>query len=70
MLFTMAPFAMADSKTSGLTELTTTPVVDDLIQIVDVSDTSLSATGTNKKIQAKTLLVPPVAAISSVFCCK
>jgi len=58
----MTPFARADSKTSGLDELTTTPAVDDFMQIIDKSDTSMAATGTNKKILAKTLLVPPVAA--------
>jgi hypothetical protein len=62
VLFLLVPFARADSKTSGLTELTTTPAVDDLVQIVDVSDTTMAASGTNKKITAKTLLAPPVVA--------
>ena len=62
LLLLLAPFARADSKTSGLTELTTTPAVDDLVQIVDISDTSMSATGTNKKIQFNTFTAPPSVA--------
>jgi len=40
---------------SGLGALTT-PVTGDLIEIVDVSDTSMSANGTNKKITFENLL--------------
>lgn len=39
-----------DSKITDLTELTI-PEDDDLIEIVDVSDTSMSGEGTNKKIK-------------------
>lgn len=46
---------MADLKITGLTELTT-PVATDLVEVVDVSDTTYSAEGTNKKVAAQTLL--------------
>lgn len=42
---------MADKKISALDELATTPHNDDLFEVVDVSDTSMAATGTNKKIK-------------------
>lgn len=41
---------MADQKTTGLTELSAAPASGDLIPIVDVSDTTMAATGTNKKL--------------------
>lgn len=42
---------MADTKISGLAALTNTNVTDDdLLVIVDVTDTSMGATGTNKKL--------------------
>lgn len=42
---------MADTKTTGLTALTT--LADgDLFMVVDVSDTTMDAAGTNKKITA------------------
>lgn len=47
---------MPNRKISDLTELTQTPAADDLIQVVDVSDTTASATGTNKKIQYSNLV--------------
>ena len=47
---------MATRKITGLTELATTPADDDLVQIIDVSDTTFSANGTNKKIQVSNLL--------------
>lgn len=40
---------MADEKTSALTALTT-PAGGDLLAIVDISDTTMAATGTNKKL--------------------
>ena len=46
---------MADSKISSLTELTV-PSSGDLIPIVDISDTSMAGTGTDKKIQYSNLL--------------
>jgi hypothetical protein len=42
---------MADTKTSALTELTARPAFDDLVPFVDISDTTMAASGTNKKIQ-------------------
>ena len=47
---------MASRKISALTELTTTPANDDLIQVVDVSDTTYGSGGTNKKIQYSNLV--------------
>lgn len=44
-----------DTKTSGLTELAATPAVDDLLPIVDISDTSQGPGGTLKKISASNL---------------
>lgn len=41
---------MADSKISALTELATTPAAGDLLVLVDVSDTTMAASGTDKKI--------------------
>lgn len=44
---------MADKKTTGLDELTTPPADNDFVGVIDVSDTSMAATGTNKKNLAK-----------------
>ncbi len=44
---------MADSKISNLNELATAPDAGDLFVIVDVSDTSMSASGTTKKIRSR-----------------
>lgn len=49
---------MADTKISGLTELTT-KATDDLLVIVDVSDTTMAATGTDKKITVANLASAP-----------
>ena len=49
---------MPNRKISDLTELISTPADDDLIQVVDVSDTTYGPTGTNKKIQYSNLLDP------------
>lgn len=43
---------MTNSKITSLTELNTTPADNDMLIIVDVSDTTMNATGTNKKIAA------------------
>ena len=43
------------SKISGYTELTT-PAADDEVEILDISDTSLAPTGTNKRIKWLTLI--------------
>lgn len=47
---------MPNRKISDLTELTSTPAADDLIQVVDVSDTTYGSTGTNKQIQYSNLV--------------
>lgn len=59
---------MATRKTSQLTELTTTPANNDLVMLVDVSDTTMSSSGTNKKVTVSTLATAIVAAgsVSSV----
>lgn len=41
---------MSDTKISGLTALSSQPDTADLVPIVDVSDTSMAATGTDKKV--------------------
>lgn len=43
---------MADTKITNLTELAATPADGDMLTVVDVSDTTMAATGTNKKIKA------------------
>lgn len=43
---------MADSKTTQLTQLAETPAANDLLMLVDVSDTAMAASGTNKKLPA------------------
>ena len=47
---------MADTKVTDLTALAEAPAVGDLLELVDVSDTTLAATGTNKKITSANLL--------------
>jgi hypothetical protein len=51
---------MADQPISGLTALTAA-ATGDLLEIVDVSDTTMAATGTNKKITAGQLMASPGA---------
>lgn len=51
---------MADKKITGLTELAEAPATGDLFEVVDVSDTTMAGTGTNKKI-TRSNLVPDVA---------
>lgn len=47
---------MADTKISGLTELTTGNLANgDLIPVVDISDTTMAATGTDKKVLASSV---------------
>lgn len=41
---------MADTKITGLTALAEAPNASDLLVLVDVSDTTMDAAGTNKKI--------------------
>jgi len=43
---------MADSKITGLTELAATPASNDWYVVTDVSDTTMDASGTNKKLAA------------------
>ena len=43
---------MADAKTTQLTQLAATPATNDLVMIVDVSDTTMAASGTNKRLPA------------------
>lgn len=46
---------MADTKITGLSALTAL-ATDDLLTLVDISDTSMAATGTNKKVTLASLL--------------
>lgn len=43
---------MADTKITGLTELAATPASNDWYVVTDVSDTTMDASGTNKKLSA------------------
>jgi len=47
---------MADAKISELSELSETPASDDEFVIVDKSDTSMAASGTNKKITHENMI--------------
>lgn len=47
---------MADTKTTGLTALSTKPADGDYYMVVDVSDTTMFASGTNKKLAASRVL--------------
>lgn len=53
---------MATRKTSQLTELAAAPANNDLVMVVDVSDTTMSASGTNKKVTITNLASAIVAA--------
>ena len=46
---------MADSKITALASLSATPDATDLFVLVDVSDTSMDAAGTDKKITFNTI---------------
>lgn len=52
---------MADTKTTSLSELTTTDPATDVIMAVDVSDTTLGAGGTNKGVRIVNLFPPQTA---------
>lgn len=56
---------MATRKTSQLTELNAAPANNDLVMVVDVSDTTMSASGTNKKVTI-TNLASAIATAGSV----
>ncbi len=43
---------MADQRITQLTQLSAQPAANDLLVVVDVSDTTMAASGTNKKIPA------------------
>jgi len=47
---------MADSKITALTALTAADPVNDMFLVVDVSDTSMAASGTTKRISANNIL--------------
>lgn len=47
---------MANTKITSLTELAATPANNDVYPIVDISDITMAATGTTKKIQASRIL--------------
>jgi hypothetical protein len=43
---------MADAKTTQLAQLAATPATNDMLMVVDVSDTTMAASGTNKRLPA------------------
>lgn len=49
---------MADTKISGLTAQSAALATDDLLVVVDTSDTSMAATGTDKKLSAGGAILP------------
>ncbi len=51
---------MPDNKISNLSELAEVPASDDMFVVVDKSDTTMSASGTTKKIQSQ-YVVPTIA---------
>lgn len=55
-LLLLATSAASAQKISGLTELAAAPANGDLIEIVDVSDATMAASGTNKKITTANLM--------------
>jgi len=57
---------VADTKISGYAALTTL-ARNDLLVVVDVSDTTMAATGTNKQITTANLLVGLVSTASIAF---
>lgn len=58
---------MADTKITGLTALAAAPAVGDLFVLVDVSDTTMSADGTDKKITTANLFTSPTFAGTANF---
>jgi hypothetical protein len=57
---------MADSKITALTALTTADPANDMMPIVDVSDTSMAASGTTKRISINNILAcSPSATLAS-----
>lgn len=58
---------MADSKITALTALTAADPVNDMFPVVDVSDTSMAASGTTKRISINNILAcSPSATLASV----
>ena len=57
---------MADSKITGLAALTTADPANDMLPIVDVSDNSMAASGTTKRISINNILAcSPSATLAS-----
>jgi hypothetical protein len=57
---------MADSKITGLAALTTADPANDMLPIVDVSDNSMAASGTTKRISINNILAcSPTATLAS-----
>lgn len=51
---------MANSKITGLDTHAARPALDDLIEMVDTSDTTMAGTGTNKQVPYENLVEPLV----------
>jgi len=57
---------MADTKITALTALTAADPANDVLPIVDVSDTTMAASGTTKKISINNILASsPTATLAS-----
>lgn len=54
-----------DETIIDLAELTDPELANDLLEVIDASDTTMSADGTNKKIRVKNLLKPRVSVAAS-----
>lgn len=55
-VFLLSGVALGAGEISSLTALNAAPADDDIFEVVDVSDTSMAASGTNKKITATNLM--------------
>jgi hypothetical protein len=58
---------MANTKITSLTDIAATPASNDVYVLVDVSDTSMAATGTDKKITANRIVHQDTSGNSSVL---
>lgn len=58
---------MANTKTTGLSELAETPASNDIYPIVDISDTTMAVSGTNKYIKASRIVHQDTGGTASVL---
>lgn len=57
---------MSDTKISAYTELAETPASGDLLELVDVSDTTMAVSGTNKKVQYQYIVPTASTTVSGI----